>query len=633
MLDHGFSQKSSFDVSTSEPVAYQIDAEELARLRDWNATTAWYPRDKIFSQIFEDQVARCGGAIALSCDGVEMTYAELDARANAVARRLREYGVVLGAMVGLCVDRSLGLFIALIAIHKAGGAYVPLDPSFPVERLHYMLSDSGAKVLVTTDACAGALQVPDGVLILDLAAHEKLDLLPTSKLDHRAGPQDAAYVIYTSGSTGWPKGVAVSHGALLNFLWSMRQSPGLSASDVVAAVTTVSFDMAALELYLPLMVGARIELVARKTATDGKALAQSLAQSQTSVLVATPAMWRMLVEAGWQGRKGFRAVSGGEPLPRDLARDILGRAEELWTLYGPTETTVGSTIERVGSGSGPISIGRPIANTQIHILDSCGETVSVGSTGELWIGGDGVAIGYHRRAELTAERFIPDRFSGEPGARLYRTGDLGYWGTDGKLYHLGRLDHQVKIRGFRVELDEIEIILRSHAAVRQAVVVAAEAQNGDQKLVAYILFRYGQDLTASDVRRYLRRQLPGYMIPSIVVSLDAMPLSPAGKVDRNALPDPFHNTICRLASHGPPSPGTEQVIAEIWQSVLLVDGVGPEDNFFEIGGDSLLTLRVAQMVEKRTGFQMDPRTLFFNNLRQVAAIVGSCTTAAGADRR
>ena len=436
-----------------------------------------------------------------------------------------------------------------------------------------------------------------------------------------AGSSDTAYVIYTSGSTGRPKGVAISHASVMNFLWSMQRSVSLSPSDIMAAVTTISFDIAVLELYLPLLAGARIELVPRETASDGAALAHLIEMSGATVLQATPATWRLLVEAGWRGTSGFRAICGGEPLPRDLADAILARVGELWNLYGPTETTVWSTADRVERDDAEISIGRPIGNTEIRILDSEGELVPIGIAGEIYIGGLGVAEGYHRRPALTAERFIADRFSDRPGARLYRTGDLGRWGADGRLYHLGRLDHQVKIRGFRIELGEIEARLVEHPGVREAVVIAREAPSSDLRLVAYIVYRDGEELTASEVRRQLRRQLPDFMVPSVVLALNSMPLTPNGKIDRNALPDPFKSARSAASQHEPPAPGLEQKIAEIWRSILAVETISVEDNFFDLGGHSLLSLRVAQAIEKETGYRMDPRTLFFNNLRQVATLI------------
>ena len=591
--------------------------DERRLLRAWNATDAPYPRDQIFVSLFEDQAARDPDAAAVSFEGGAWSYSELNVRANAVAHQLRALGVGAGVLVALCVPRSPALLAALLGVQKSGGAYVPLDPDYPSQRLEYMLVDSGAKVLITAGHATDGMQLPECVETLDLGV-----LVEAGSPDNptrATEPKDTAYVIYTSGSTGRPKGVAVPHGALLNFLCSMQDIPGLTAEDVLAAVTTVSFDIAALELYLPLMVGARIELVPRATAADGPALAQLLVASGASVLQATPSTWRMLIEAGWSGRSGFRALSGGEPLPRDLADAVLTRVDKLWNLYGPTETTVWSTLDLLERNGAAISIGRPIANTQVHILDRAGEPTPIGVAGEICIGGAGVAAGYLGRPGLTAERFIPDSLSERPGARLYRTGDLGRWGTDGKLQHLGRLDQQVKIRGFRIELGEIETLLRGHQAVREAVVAAREAQPGDQRLVAYLAYHDGEDLTASEVRRYLRRQLPDFMIPSIVMAVESLPLTPNGKMDRNALPDPFRTALRAAVDMSPPAPGPEQLIAEIWRSVLAVERVSADDNFFELGGHSLLSLRVAQAVEQRTGYRMDPRTLFFHTLRQVAA--------------
>jgi acyl-CoA synthetase (AMP-forming)/AMP-acid ligase II len=305
-------------------------------------------------------------------------------------------------------------------------------------------------------------------------------------------------------------------------------------------------------------------------------------------------------------------------LPQDLADAVLPRVQELWNLYGPTETTIWSTAERVLPGSDGVSIGRPIANTQVYVLDRTGQPAGIGVPGEIWIGGAGVAIGYHRQPDLTAERFVPDRFSTKTGARLYRTGDVGRWGTDGRLYHLGRSDHQVKVRGFRIELGEIERVLCEHPAVRQAVVIARDARPNDSKLIAYVVYQGAEEPTVSEVRGYLRRRLPDYMVPSIVVALTSVPMTPNGKVDRKALPDPFRNAE-RAASYEPPTSGLEQAIAGIWRDFLKVEQIGAQDNFFELGGHSLLSLRVARAIEKQTGWQMDPRSLFFQSLRQVAS--------------
>ena len=605
-----------------------LPAQERLVLREWNSTAAPCPSDKLFVQSFEARAAEHPDAPALSFEGTEISYGQLNARANTVAHQLRALGVMPGVVVAVCLNRSIELVVALVGIQKSGGAYLPLDPELPSKRLAYMLSDSQAEILVTAKDMACEIASPEGVRVfeIDSPACALIGLSPANP-DRGATPNDIAYVIYTSGSSGKPKGVAVSHASLTNFLSSMKSEPGLSSADVLAAVTTVSFDIAGLELYLPLLVGARIELIAQEKAANGELLSRLLVSSGVSVMQATPASWRMLLDAGWNGRKGFRALCGGEPLARDLADALLERVDELWNLYGPTETTVWSTACRVERGA-PISIGRPIANTQIYVVDRGGELAPIGIPGEIWIGGSGVALGYHRCPEITAERFVPDRFSARPRGLLHRTGDLGRWGADGRLYHMGRLDHQVKVRGFRIELGEIEAIIDSHPAVRQAVVVSHEVGADDVRLAAYVIFRDGQNITTSELRKYLRQHLPEYMIPLVMVVLDSIPLTPNGKKDRTALPDPFTNGHQASAGREPPAPGLEQLIAGIWREVLKVDIVGAEDNFFDLGGYSLLSLRVAALVKKRTGLRMDPRVLFFQNLRQVAA--GIATNPPGA---
>ena len=592
--------------------------EQQQILHDWNATAVSYPASVPFTRLFEERVRSSPRSVAVSFDGEVLTYLELNARSNRLAHRLIESGARRGAVVGLCLHRSLDLLVALLAIQKSGATYLPLDPGFPAERLTYMLADSDASLLLTSGDAADGVEVPPNVTRIDLARQSPEGFSADDPVS-AAGPDDPAYVIYTSGSTGRPKGVVVSHRALLNFLCSMQREPGLSSSDVLAAVTTISFDIAGLELYLPLMVGARIELVPRETAADGALLAGLLAASGATVLQATPSTWRMLIEEGWKGSGSLRALCGGEALPPDLAEALLKRVKELWNLYGPTETTIWSSVERIRPGDPVLTIGRPIANTQLYIVDKAGLPVAVGVEGEIWIGGDGVALGYHRRPELTTERFIPDCFSGRPGARLYRTGDRGRWLPDGRLLHLGRNDNQVKIRGFRIELGEIETVLNAHPMVRQSVVITREARPGDVRILAYVVVNDGEDLTVSEVRSYLRASLPDYMIPSFVMTLQALPLTANGKLDRGALPDPFRSASDAEAVSEPPAPGMEQLLAGIWREALRVDKISAGDNFFDLGGHSLLAVRVAVSVRKQIGWRMDPRTLFFQTLRQLAA--------------
>jgi len=594
-----------------------LPAAQWAALQRWNDTAAAVPA-ATFPALFTAQAARSAARVAISFDGRVMTYGELDARATALAGWLQRAGARRGERVAVCVRRSPELLVSLLAVQKSGSAYVPLDPDFPAERLKYMLGDSGARVVLTSGPLPEGFTLLQDVTTIDLAT---ASLESGPELTDGPMPGDPAYVLYTSGTTGRPKGVTVSHGALSNFLQSMRVTPGLSESDVIAAVTTVSFDIAGLELYLPLLVGARIELVAREVGGDGAALAQLLHSAAITVMQATPATWRLLIDAGWRGSARLKALCGGEALSRKLADDILDRVAELWNLYGPTETTIWSTLERVERGSQTISIGRPIANTRVHVLDDYGAVAPIGVLGEICIAGAGVAAGYHGLPALTAERFIADSHSGVPGGRLYRTGDLGRWGADGKLYHEGRSDLQIKLRGFRIEPGELEQALTSHPAVKHAVVVVREAGAEDPRLVAYVVLDDGAEATISEIKRHLRALLPAYMIPSVVAPLLTLPLSPNGKLDRAALPDPFAAPGRATAASESPPTALERQLAQIWMSALKVAHVGPSDNFFELGGYSLLALRVAQQLERHTGRRLDPRTLFFHGLREVAEML------------
>lgn len=618
------------------------DGERQTILERFNDTALAEPGASVVER-FEQVAARSPDAVAVSCQGRTLSYAELAQAAGQLARRLAGRGIGHGAIVGLCLERSLPMVAAMLGILKSGAAYLPIDPGFPADRIRYMLDDSGCRALVADASAMRRLDLPPALPVVDMDEVQAGAVMPEADGAATAMPpvapalaaplpQQLAYLIYTSGSTGRPKGVAVTHGNLANFLTSMQREPGLAAGDVLAAVTTISFDIAGLEIYLPLVVGARVELVAARDSVDGGSLARVLAGSGATVMQATPATWRMLLEADWQGGPAFRALCGGEPLTPALAAALQAKVGTLWNLYGPTETTIWSTAERVTTGADPITIGRPIANTRIYVLDGALAPVPVNVAGEIWIGGAGVAAGYHRRPELTAERFRQDRFASEPGARMYRTGDLGRWRSDGRLEHLGRIDHQVKIRGFRIELGEIEAALAAVPGVRQALVVAHEVAEGDARLIAYVVFADGVDLTASEIRKALRQSLPNYMIPAAVVPLAVIPLTPNGKVDRATLPDPFGRETPE-ADHGdPPAPGMEHLLAGLWRDVLKVDRITAGDNFFDLGGHSLLSVRVASAVQRATGWRMDPRTLFFQSLREVAAAAPAeaCAALGGA---
>ncbi|HEV8693706.1 MAG TPA: amino acid adenylation domain-containing protein, partial [Lysobacter sp.] len=582
------------------------DDERRQLLQQWNDTRRDVPLDRPLHALFEAQAVHTPDAVAVEFAGTHLTYAELDAQADALARALVTQGAGPGELVGLFVERSPQMLVALLGVLKAGAAYVPLDPSYPADRLTFMLEDSAARLVVTQRELLAQLPASTATAVLI----EEALIAPTGpRVVSDVGPEDLAYVIFTSGSTGRPKGVQIPHRAAVNFLDAMAREPGLSSADTLCAVTTLSFDIAVLELLLPLTVGARIALADRATASDGAALAALLDRPGSTVMQATPATWRMLLDAGWQGSQQLRVLSGGEALPRELADRLLGCASQVWNLYGPTETTVWSTVEQVTAGDDAISIGRPLANTEVYIVDARLQPVPVGVPGELLIGGLGVARGYLARPDLTAEKFIPDPFGARSDARLYCTGDLARWRRDGKLEVLGRIDHQVKLRGFRIELGEIESVLSEHAAVGQAVVICREDRPGDKRLVAYVVPQAGAAPTNTELRAFAREHLPEYMVPSSCVALERLPMTPNGKVDRRALPPPELGAS-EMSDYVAPRTGEEETLAKLWAEVLGVERVGIHDDFFDLGGHSLLATQLITRVQKAFGGDVALRLLF-----------------------
>ncbi|XXX72653.1 amino acid adenylation domain-containing protein [Sorangium sp. So ce134] len=580
-----------------------LDADEERRLlAGWNATEAPFDADACIHDLFEAQARRAPDAVAVTCRGESLSYRQLDARASRVAARLRELGVGPDVCVAVCMDRSIDMLAALLGTLKAGGAYVPMDPSYPRERLAHMLEDSRCQVVVTEERHARAFQGQVAhVLRLDV---DRLDAKPAGKPAVRSA--HLAYVIFTSGSTGRPKGVQITHQAVVNFLTSMAASPGLDARDVLLAVTSISFDIAALELFLPLARGATIVLADRDTASDGRRLVELARSSGVTVVQATPATYWLMIEAGWPSTLRFKALCGGEALSAALSKELRARAESAWNMYGPTETTIWSTSLRLSSDTP--SIGRPIANTTVRVLDGHGRPCPVGVPGELHIGGVGLARGYLGRADLTAERFVPDPYSAHPGARLYRTGDLVRWRADGELEFLGRIDDQVKVRGFRIELGEIETALASHPRVRRAVAVVREDAPGDRRLVAYVVAEDGDTPLSAALRSHLARSLPEYMIPTAFVALESLPLTPNGKVNRKALPAPeLGGAADRYVA---PADPTEEALVQVWREVLKVERVGMNDNFFELGGHSLLATQLVERIGRQLGRALSLKDLF-----------------------
>ncbi|HUP42855.1 MAG TPA: amino acid adenylation domain-containing protein, partial [Thermoanaerobaculia bacterium] len=614
-------------------------AERHQLLLEWGGAAAPAPATALptLPAAFEAQVDRTPDAPAASGGGVSYSYRELDRRANRIARRLRRAGVGPEVPVAVLLERTGELPAVLLGIHKAGGAYVPLDPAHPAERLRVTLeavrAGAGHAVLVTDRHGAGAVPSWRGPT-LDLDAEsEELSALDPGRLGVEIDLRSLAYAIFTSGSTGRPKGVEVPHGALASFLAAMARQPGLGPGDVLAAVTTPAFDIAALELFLPLVTGARVVVADRETAADAGRLAAFLAEHGATALQATPATWSMLLECGWPGDPGLRALCGGEAMPPELAAALRPWVAALWNLYGPTETTVWSTVERLGEpdGAGTVSIGRAIAETAVQVLDAALRPVPAGVYGELWIGGAGVARGYLGQPGLTAERFAPSPggsgAGGPPGARAYRTGDLGRFRADGRLELLGRLDHQVKIRGFRIELGEVEAALGRHPGVARAVATAREDRPGDRRLVAYLVPR-DPGVEAEELRRFLRDLLPDYMVPAAFVLLERLPLGASGKVDRRALPAPEWSS---RGAKTAPRDEVERRLAAIWSELLAVpaERLGLEDDFFELGGHSLLATRMVSRLRTAFGTEVPLRRVL--EAPTLAGVKGSLLEAALGD--
>ncbi|AFZ33306.1 non-ribosomal peptide synthetase (plasmid) [Gloeocapsa sp. PCC 7428] len=587
-----------------------LTSAEQRLLSQWNDTSCEFSSQCVH-ELFAAQAEKTPDAIAAVFESEQITYRELNARANQLAHHLQAIGV-RGDRIGICVKRSINLLIGLLGILKAGATYIPLDPSHPRDRLTFMLEDAAVEVLIQT--ARSLIQSRTNVYLDDWTQFTKYS---------RANPpqisaENPAYTIYTSGSTGKPKGVQILHKSLVNLLQSIQEYLQITPNDVLVATTTVVFDIAALELYLPLLIGARVVIASRDTATDGGQLQQCLANTQATVMQSTPATWNLLIDSGWQGNSHLtQIISGGEALMPRLAKQLQARTTQVWNVYGPTETTIWSSIHCV-KGRGDklddlnlevIPIGKPLANTQFYVLDGYLQPVPIGVPGELYIGSVGVAQGYLNRLELTAERFIPNPFRKDAISstenRLYKTGDLVRYRVDGTLEHLGRVDYQVKLRGFRIELDEIAAVLNQHPDVQQAIVVLDNRQT-DPRLIAYIVFQ--SPVAHFELRQFLQTKLPAHMIPAAYVTLDKLPLTPNGKIDRRALPSA--EVQLQPNQYIAPRNPIEEILAEIWAETLELAQVGIEDNFFELGGHSLLATRVISQVRRMFGIELPLRRLF-----------------------
>jgi amino acid adenylation domain-containing protein len=582
-------------------------AERRQMLVTWNQTAADFPAARCIHDLISAQAALTPHAIAVVCGAERLSYAELLDRADRLAASLQAMGIGADDLVALYLTRSATLIVALLAVLKAGAAYVPLDPDHPAQRTALILNDAAIRVLLTEGPLLATLP-PTHATIVDL--DDPAAFHASRTLDQRAGPENLAYLLYTSGSTGLPKGVAVEHRALVNVITAVGALLQSTADDRWLAISTLTFDIASLEILLPLATGACVIVARTDESKDPWRLQTLLTQSDATMLQATPSTWRMLIDAGWSGSPALRMISAGEALSMRLAQELLARGKQLWNLYGPTETTIYATFHAVQHDDGAPPIGRPVANTKLYVLERGGQPAPVGIPGELYIGGMGLARGYYGQPDLTAERFVGNPFVADAAARLYRTGDLVRWRADGLLEYLGRNDHQVKIRGHRIELEEVQAALSQHPAVQSCVVVAQPATADELQIVAYFVPRQGARPDTGGLRHFLRSTLPEAMIPAHYIELTAMPMTPSGKLDRAALPDPANYGAAHSESFVPPQSPLELVIARIWSTVLGRSEIGVHDNFFDLGGHSLMATRVVSRLRSHLQIDLPLAALF-----------------------
>ena len=588
-----------------EAVPLMVEEAKEALIQWGNPAAVGTSADVLVVDALERFAAETPDKIAVRAGEQSLMYAELNARANALAARLQLAGAGRGSLVPVCLHRSTELLVALFAVLKTGAAYVPLDPIYPAHRIAGILEDVKPDVLVTERSLLSLLSAYERQCIF----MDELDFEDAhdgeQSLQEQTAREDLAYVIFTSGSTGRPKGVEVSHGALANFLEAMRVAPGFTREDRILAVTTVSFDIAGLEMFLPIYVGG--EVVVALAPGDLPTLLADLEREKPTVMQATPALWQMLVSAGWEGDAALTILCGGEALTPQLASSLLSRSKALWNMYGPTETTIWSSALRIHAADGAsVPVGGPIRNTTFYVLDAQHEPVPLGVTGELYIGGAGLARGYLHREELTAERFVRASFG--DGERLYRTGDLVRRRRDGTLDFLGRTDFQVKLRGFRIELGEIEHALRQQPEVAESVVLLRDA-GAEKELIAYLVLRADETLTYAQLRQRLRERLPEYMVPANLVVLSQFPRLPNGKLDRSKLPAPEteEQTQMELAHDrdDQTATATEAAIAKVFRELLHTDKIGVEQRFFDMGAHSLMLVKAHDRLRR----ELDPELL------------------------
>ncbi|WP_240136146.1 non-ribosomal peptide synthetase [Streptomyces sp. MUM 178J] len=593
----------------------------------WGRNAVSFPADTTVARLFAEQAARTPGATAVVFGSEEVAYRELNARANRLAHRLKDLGVGPDVPVGVCLERGVELVVALLAVLKAGGAYVPLDPEHPVERLAFVLGDTAAPVVVTQRSLCERLAGEGRALVAVDGDREAIAAGPDHDPSPAAGPEHLAYVLYTSGSTGAPKGVAVTVASLVNLVYGMRETFPAPTSDRVLFTTSATFDIAGVEVFLPLTTGGRIIGADRDQVHTPSALAELVDRHSVTLVQATPSAWRPLLDALGEREtpRDLTVFTAGEALPAELAARMLRAGRRVVNGYGPTETTVYATVAEIRDATGPVPIGRPTPNTEVYVVDASDRPVPTGVPGELLIGGAGVARGYLDRPELTRERFTDTRIADGAAGRVYRTGDLVRWLPDGNLEFLGRLDHQVKVRGFRIEPGEIEAALLAHEDVASCVVTVREDVPGERALVGYCVPAAGRTLGAEALRAWCGHTLPGYMVPGAFVFLDRLPLTPSGKTDRAALPAPDGARSGLEAAFTAPRTPAERAVARIWAEALWADEVGAHDDFFALGGDSLIATRVALRLQEEFGLQIPVRVLF--SCSTVETLARALTTA------
>jgi amino acid adenylation domain-containing protein len=599
------------------------DDEQNRIVKQWNQTDKSYPQDCSIDDLVFDQARETPDRIAVCDRDTHWSYQNLTERVEAIQRQLIGSGLSRGEKIAVYLDRSVETVATLLAVLRCGLAYIPLDDALPEKRLRYIIDDSNVAAILTQESRREQL-TKLGVRVVCIDS----DLTQASKgsipepRESFATAEDVAYIIYTSGSTGMPKGVAVPHRPVVNFLCSMASEPGITQEDRLLALTSLTFDISVLEMLLPLTVGAAVVVGSLELAMDGRAIAKELDDERITIMQATPTSWTMLIRSGWKGRAELKALCGGEPMSRHLAQDLLHRVTELWNLYGPTETTIWSSTYRISSATSTPTLGRPIANTTLYCLDQQYEPTPIGVPGELYIGGDGLAVGYEGKFGLTAGAFLPNPFSSQQGARMYRTGDLVRFRGNGQLQFLGRVDRQVKVRGHRIELEEVEHILTSQPTILSAAVDVETGSAGSQ-LVAWIVPVGKSSLTVEQLRTQLSEHMPAYMVPNMIVVVDSLPTTPSGKMDRKKLPRPTERPELKQA-YVNPSNVFEERIANIWRRTLRIDRIGMHDNFFDLGGHSLLLASVREELQEEEGHEIRMVDLFrFPTIGSLARFLNS----------